>query len=154
MLGGQGGMGGGQQMMQQDQQMGTARPGHTLVFNDRRGLLWVRSTTEVLDVIEQVIQTLNAPPPQLSIEVKFVEVEQNDSKALGFDWYLGNFTFGSGKVGATGGTALFIRATHRVKPAWLLPLLLDASPRRWVISPADWLRTTAVSRLWRRLPVF
>jgi|LSQX01.1.fsa_nt_gb type II secretory pathway component GspD/PulD (secretin)/tetratricopeptide (TPR) repeat protein len=105
MLGGQGGMGGGQQMMQQDQQMGTARPGHTLVFNDRRGLLWVRSTTEVLDVIEQVIQTLNAPPPQLSIEVKFVEVEQNDSKALGFDWYLGNFTFGSGKVGATGGTA-------------------------------------------------
>ncbi len=106
MMGNQGGMGGGmQQMNLGQQQLGSPQPGHTLVFNDRLGLLYVRSTTEVLDVIEQVIQTLNAPPPQLSIEVKFVEVEQNDSKALGFDWYLGNFTVGGGKVGASGGSA-------------------------------------------------
>ena len=106
MMGTQGGMGGGmQQMNYGQQQLGSPQPGHTLVFNDRLGLLYVRSTTEVLDVIEQVIQTLNAPPPQLSIEVKFVEVEQNDAKALGFDWYLGNFTVGGGKVGASGGSA-------------------------------------------------
>ncbi|MBR5606052.1 MAG: hypothetical protein IKW70_06420 [Verrucomicrobia bacterium] len=106
MMGTQGGMGGGMQQMNfGQQQLGSPQPGHTLVFNDRLGLLYVRSTTEVLDVIEQVIQTLNAPPPQLSIEVKFVEVEQNDSKALGFDWYLGNFTVGGGKVGASGGSA-------------------------------------------------
>ena len=101
-------MGGmGNQMFNQNngQQTGTAIPGHTLVFNDRTGNLFVRSTTEVLDVIEQVIQTLNAPPPQLTIEVKFVEVGQDDSKALGFDWYLGNYTFGGKDVGAQGGTA-------------------------------------------------
>ncbi len=127
MMGGQGGAGGQNQMMQQEQ-MGTARPGHTLVFNDRRGLLWVRSTTEVLDVIEQVIQTLNAPPPQLSIEVKFVEVEQNDSKALGFDWYLGNFTLGNGDVGATGGSApSYQGAPSQANPAGSFPAYSDAT---------------------------
>ena len=102
----QGQMGGQMNQNYTQRSIGSPEPGHTLVFNDRLGLLYVRSTTEVLDVIEQVIQTLNAPPPQLSIEAKFVEVEQNDSKALGFDWYLGNFTIGGGdKVGITGGSA-------------------------------------------------
>lgn len=129
MLGTQGGgVGGmGNQMMQQEQ-MGSARPGHTLVFNDRRGLLWVRSTTEVLDVIEQVIQTLNAPPPQLSIEVKFVEVEQNDSKALGFDWYLGNFTIGNGDVGISGGAApSYQGAPSEANPLGYFPAYSDAT---------------------------
>jgi len=100
-----GGMGGTMGGMVGSAGTGTATPGHSLVFNDRSGVLFVRSTTEVLDVIEQVIQTLNVPPPQVTIEVKFVEVNQEDSKALGFDWYLGNFTVGGGKIGGQGGTA-------------------------------------------------
>ena len=39
------------------------------------------------------------------IEAKFAEVSQNDSKALGFDWFLGNFLLNGGKVGAQGGSA-------------------------------------------------
>ena len=41
----------------------------------------------------------------MNIKVKFVEVTQNDSKALGFDWYLGNFLMSGGAIGAEGGTA-------------------------------------------------
>lgn len=127
----QGGMGGNNMMSQmQGQQSGSPQPGHSLVFNDRRGLLWVRSTTEVLDVIEQVIQTLNAPPPQLSIEVKFVEVGQNDSKALGFDWYLGNFTIGGGKVGASGGAApVYQGEATENNPLGYFPSYSDATPQ-------------------------
>jgi general secretion pathway protein D len=34
-----------------------------------------------------------------------VEVSQNDARALGFDWYLGNFLMAGGKLGAQGGSA-------------------------------------------------
>jgi general secretion pathway protein D len=48
---------------------------------------------------------LNMSPPQVTIRAKFMEVGQDDSRALGFDWYLGNISMASGKVGAQGGTA-------------------------------------------------
>jgi len=76
-----------------------------MFFNDRTGLLYVRATMAELDIIEQAIQTLNVAPPQVQIEVKFVEVGQDDTKALGFDWILGNTMLGSGKMGFQGGTA-------------------------------------------------
>jgi type II secretory pathway component GspD/PulD (secretin) len=41
-----------------------------------------------LDSIEQMLQVINSPPPQLTIEVKFVEITADDSKALGLDWLL------------------------------------------------------------------
>jgi len=37
------------------------------------------------------------------IKSRFIEVEQIDNKALGFDWYLGNFIHGD--VIANGGSA-------------------------------------------------
>jgi len=40
----------------------------------------------------------------VNIRVKFVEVSQNDTKALGFDWYLGNLSMNSGSIVASGGT--------------------------------------------------
>jgi general secretion pathway protein D len=39
------------------------------------------------------------------IEAKFTEITQSDSKALGFDWFLGNTTMRGGKIGAQAGTA-------------------------------------------------
>ena len=41
--------------------------------------------------------------PQVHIKARFIEVEQDDNTALGFDWYLGNFI--NGRVVANGGTA-------------------------------------------------
>ncbi|HYG25019.1 MAG TPA: hypothetical protein VEH04_19805, partial [Verrucomicrobiae bacterium] len=79
--------------------------GKNVFWNDREGTLMVRATSQELDVIEAAINTLNIAPPQINIKSKFVEVTQNDSKALGFDWYLGNFLMGNGSMGVQGGTA-------------------------------------------------
>jgi hypothetical protein len=76
-----------------------------IFFNDRGGVLFVRATMQDLDIIEQAIQVLNAAPPQVNIKAKFVEITQNDSRSMGFDWYLGNFLMGNGALGLQGGTA-------------------------------------------------
>jgi type II secretory pathway component GspD/PulD (secretin) len=80
-------------------------PGKALFFNDRQGMLVVRATLQDLDIIDAAIQTLNIVPPQVNIKSKFVEIEQDDTKALGFDWYLGNVLMNNGSIGAQGGTA-------------------------------------------------
>jgi general secretion pathway protein D len=46
---------------------------------------------------------LNNVAPQVHIKARFIEVQQQDDKSLGFDWYLGNFINGS--VVANGGSA-------------------------------------------------
>ena len=74
-------------------------------FNDRTGILMVRASLQDLEIIQQAIEMLNVSPPQLTIEAKFAEITQDDSKALGFNWILGNSTPGGGKVGIQGGTA-------------------------------------------------
>jgi type II secretory pathway component GspD/PulD (secretin)/tetratricopeptide (TPR) repeat protein len=79
--------------------------GKNVFFNDREGSLLVRATSTELDIIEAAINNLNIAPPQVNVKSKFVEISQNDNKALGFDWYLGNFLMGNGKIGAQGGTA-------------------------------------------------
>jgi type II secretory pathway component GspD/PulD (secretin) len=80
-----------------------APPGKSLFFNDRLGLLIVKATEDDLDTIERAIQAIDAVPPQVHIKTRFIEVQQTDNKALGFDWYLGNFI--NGAVQANGGSA-------------------------------------------------
>lgn len=78
-------------------------PGRSIAFNDRLGLLFVKATPGELDTIERAIQALNQVPPQVHIKARFIEVNQDDNAALGFDWYLGNFI--NGRVVANGGSA-------------------------------------------------
>jgi general secretion pathway protein D len=80
-------------------------PPKTLFFNDREGSLIVRATLQDLDLIEDAVKVLNIAPPQINIKAKFLEVSQNDRKALGFDWYLGNVLMGNGKMVGSAGTA-------------------------------------------------
>lgn len=80
-------------------------PGKQLVFNDRLGQLMVRATLQDLDIIEQAVHVLNMAPPQVTIEAKFAEITQQDSKALGFDWFLGNTLLKNGSMGLSGGSA-------------------------------------------------
>jgi type II secretory pathway component GspD/PulD (secretin)/tetratricopeptide (TPR) repeat protein len=80
-------------------------PPKTVFFNDREGTIIVRATLQDLDTIEQAVQVLNIAPPQIHIKSKFLEVAQNDTRAFGFDWFLGNFLMGGGKLAAEGGTA-------------------------------------------------
>ncbi len=64
-------------------------PGRRMIYSDGKGYLMVRATLEELDIVEQAIQILNMPLPQLTLEVKFCEVTAEDARALGFDWFLG-----------------------------------------------------------------
>lgn len=81
-------------------------PGKAVFYNDRLGALMVRGTLQDLDTIEKAIQMLNMSPPQLTIRAKFMEVTQDDSRALGFDWYLGNMLTGAGgSTSIQGGSA-------------------------------------------------
>ena len=66
-------------------------PGKSVFFNDRLGKLFVKATEQDLDTIERAIEMLNEVAPQVHIKARFIEVQQNDSKELGFDWYLGQF---------------------------------------------------------------
>ena len=79
--------------------------GKALFWNDRLGMLMVRGTLQDLDTIEKSIQMLNMSPPEMTIRAKFMEVAQDDSRALGFDWYLGNTLFNDHRIGAQGGSA-------------------------------------------------
>jgi general secretion pathway protein D len=77
-------------------------PGKSVFFNDRLGKLFVKATEQDLDTIERAIEALNEVAPQVHIKSRFIEVQQVDGKALGFDWYLGQF---GNNVVASGGTS-------------------------------------------------
>ena len=80
-------------------------PPRNVFFNERQGTLMVRATLQDLDIVEADVQTLNIAPPQVTIDSKFVEITQTDSRALGFDWFLGNTLINNGAMGLQGGTA-------------------------------------------------
>lgn len=78
--------------------------GKAVFFNDKSGILLVKATEQDLDTIDKAIQALNQVAPQVHIKARFIEVSQDDSKAIGFDWYLGQFNMGKNVVG-TGGSS-------------------------------------------------
>jgi general secretion pathway protein D len=80
-------------------------PPKSVFFNDRLGVLFVHATSQDLDTIEKAIQVLNMTPPQVHIKARFIEVEQDNNSALGFDWYLGQINMGGGKVVGSGGSS-------------------------------------------------
>jgi general secretion pathway protein D len=68
--------------------------------------LVVRNTQDNIDFIDTVVDAqLGAAPTQVQIESKFVEINQNNLKELGFDWRLGAFQIGSSGVYGSGGNA-------------------------------------------------
>lgn len=95
----------------------------TMVFyNDRNGTLMVRATLQDLEIIQQAIEVLSIMPQQVSIEAKFAEVTQRDSKGLGFDWALGNMLLGGGRlVGSAGSQPSFQGAPSGANPVGTFP---------------------------------
>jgi beta-lactamase regulating signal transducer with metallopeptidase domain len=61
-------------------------PPKAIFWNDRLGMLMVRATLTDLDAIEQVLQVVNAPPPQVTIEARIAEIPEAAAKQLGLDW--------------------------------------------------------------------
>ena len=80
-------------------------PGANATFWPHSGTLIVRNTQDNLDFVDALVDQANASQPkQVAIESKFVEINQNNLKELGFDWLLGPFSL-NGKVFGAGGTA-------------------------------------------------
>src|SRR5437773_5476081 len=80
-------------------------PGASATFWPHSGTLIVRNTQDNLDMVDALVDQANSSAPkQVSIESKFVEINQNNLKELGFDWLLGPFSL-NGKVFGAGGTA-------------------------------------------------
>jgi general secretion pathway protein D len=88
------------------QSMGVAfPPGASATFWPHNGTLIVRNTQDNLDFVDALVDQANvSQPKQVAIESKFVEINQNNLKELGFDWLLGPFSL-NGKVFGSGGTA-------------------------------------------------
>jgi general secretion pathway protein D len=87
----------------------TFPPGASANFIASTSKLIVKNTQANLDLIDTLVETqLTAPPSQVEIESKFLEVTQNNLKEMGFDWLLGQFSmpFGTGVFGG-GGTQGF-----------------------------------------------
>jgi general secretion pathway protein D len=87
------------------QSMGVSFPGGaSATFWPHSGTLIVRNTQDNLDMVDALVDQANSSAPkQVSIESKFVEINQNNAKELGFDWLLGPFSL-NGKVFGSGGT--------------------------------------------------
>jgi general secretion pathway protein D len=82
-------------------------PGASAHFLPQSSRLIVRNTADNLELVDALVeQATTAQPRQVEIESKFVEINQNNLKELGFDWLLGQFNIpGSHRVFGGGGTS-------------------------------------------------
>ncbi len=83
----------------------TFPPGASANFIASTSKLIIKNTQANLDLIDTLVETqMTAPPSQVEIESKFLEVTQNNLKEMGIDWLLGQFgmPFGSGIFGGGG----------------------------------------------------
>ena len=56
----------------------------------------MRNTEDNLELVDALVEQANVSgPKQVEIEAKFVEINQNNLKELGFDWLLGQFNIGN-----------------------------------------------------------
>jgi general secretion pathway protein D len=96
----------------------TFPPGASANFIASTSRLIVKNTQANLDLIDTLVETqMTAPPSQVEIESKFLEVTQNNLKELGVDWLLGQFglPFGTGVFGGGG--------TQGIAPQGLAPTI-------------------------------
>jgi hypothetical protein len=61
-------------------------PPKSIFWKDRLAMLMVRATQADLDAIEQALHVINAPPLQVTIEVKIADMPEAAGKQLGLDW--------------------------------------------------------------------
>ncbi len=81
--------------------------GASAIFLPSSSKLIAKNTQGNLDIIDALVETDgNAPPNQVEIESKFLEVTQNNLEELGIDWLVGQFQlpFGTGTYGSGGTT--------------------------------------------------
>src|SRR5205807_8794610 len=81
-------------------------PGASAHFLPQSSRLIVRNTADNLELVDAIVEQASVSGPrQVEIEAKFIEINQNNLKELGFDWLLGQFNIGNHRVFGSGGTA-------------------------------------------------
>ena len=71
-------------------------PGASATFLPSSSKLVVRNTEENLDLVDQIVaDSFEVRPTQVSIESKFVEIQQTNYKELSFDYSLGTGNIGN-----------------------------------------------------------
>ena len=81
-------------------------PGSSAHFLPQSSRLLVRNTSDNLELVDAIVEQASVSGPrQVEIEAKFIEINQNNLKELGFDWLLGQFNIGGERVFGGGGTS-------------------------------------------------
>ena len=77
--------------------------GASAIFSASNGTLIVRNTQGNLDLIEQLIEQTRGESQQVRIMTKFVEVTQENTEELGFDWIVTPFSVSNDRSTFLGG---------------------------------------------------
>ena len=62
-------------------------PNSAIAYNRKAGKLYVKNTRENLRKMEDLLRQIDVQTPMVMVEVKFIELTDDDVKELGFDWY-------------------------------------------------------------------
>ena len=92
-------------------------PGSIAIYSKSTSTLTVKNSSENLDLIEKIVESLDSTSgvTQVEIQAKFVEITQNNLKELSFDWLLGQSNLPGTKnynVFTAGGTRGTLPATN------------------------------------------
>jgi len=80
-------------------------PDATAQFFPGNSTLLVKNTPTNLDLVEQIVlSSTTDAPKQVKISTKFVEITQENTDELGFDWIVAPFGLSANSVFASGGT--------------------------------------------------
>jgi len=79
--------------------------GSSAIFSRARSVLTVRNTANNLDIIENLVENLKGlKPKQIKMMTKFVEIKQENTDELGFDWIISPFGLTGNSMFLGGGT--------------------------------------------------
>lgn len=86
----------------------TASPFIVLLPDDSRQLLYIEDTPSYFGGDLEAFRRYDVPPPQIETRVRIFEIDENDAKDVGLDWYSwkkgvagGHLTFAWGDLGDT-----------------------------------------------------
>lgn len=83
----------------------TFAEGASASYSPASNLLIVRNTAKNIELVDLLVeQAVNRSPKQVVIEVKLLEVGNNQLEELGFDWLLGAFGVKGGQLEGAGGS--------------------------------------------------
>ncbi len=79
--------------------------GSSAIFSRARAVLTVRNSANNLDMIEALVEDIrNRKPKQIKLLTKFVEINQENTDELGFDWIISPFGVSANSTFLGGGT--------------------------------------------------